>query len=112
MIEYKFRFYGDSVWSTGPLLYNKATMIAWTSKQNDVNVSVPRLKTIAKEHKVSFERAFSEAVSHEIIHNIVFRMAGFEACEDFDNICVGKQEKVLGKVDLRKFHGGLPWWTE
>lgn len=101
MTEYDVQFHGKSS--------IEVMGMASTEGKNNVNLHIPRMLEATKEYGISFEKLFTECVSHEIIHNILSVNEGYRAYNDFDYICSVKQYRKLGKLDFKLWWGGMPW---
>lgn len=97
------------------------------SVNNDtIVVSFKQISNLAKSSHVSFEKAFSESMSHEHIHRMIDKFIGSEkaSCQ-FDNLCstkVHEAEKATqgivayanspDNLYFKDWHGGLYWYKK
>ena len=56
----------------------------------EIIIDLKELKQIVEQSKITYEKAFSEVVSHEVIHYILHKEVNYEACDKFDNISMRK----------------------
>lgn len=103
MPEYRIKFYGKN----GDSEVNGA---ASTCGNNDVELHIPRIMAHSEASGVSFEKMFSECISHEIIHSLLKQNISHDAYFNFDKICSEKQVSILGSINFKMWYGGIPWW--
>lgn len=105
MIKFRFRFFGDDI-------YKDRNTLGWTMQNDDINININIILQYSKKTGIPFEILFSETVSHEVLHNAIDYVGPEDSGRDLDKICRSKQIRILDKFDLKKWHGGIPWWED
>lgn len=66
----------------------------------------------AHRDKMSFEKVFSETVSHEFLHVLLYHLEGLEACNWVDEITAHKLYRTHNPFSLKHWHGGIYGYKE
>ena len=53
------------------------------------------------------EQAFTQHVTHELIHKLIYDNISLNVCRDFDNLGSQQVYKIEGKFSLRNWFGGM-----
>ena len=55
----------------------------------------------------SIEQAFTQHVTHELIHKLLMTEIGFKATKDWDNLGSNRVLKIEGHFTLKDWYGGM-----
>jgi len=65
--------------------YNHVACISEASRL--IYLNIPKMKSMAKRERMTFDDFFATCISHELIHQIIYDTEGDSASGQFENIC-------------------------
>ena len=73
----------------------------------DIHINIHELLGDVKRDKVSFEKAFSETISHEFLHYLVYQLEGYAATTWIDTLTNDKLKSRGKEFSIKHWHGGI-----
>ena len=80
--------------------------------ENLIQLDINQLIEDVKRDKITFEKAFSETLSHEFLHVLLYRLEGYKTCAWIDDISARKMYKAGKLFSLKDWHGGIYGYKE
>ena len=77
-----------------------------------IDISLHEIAEDVERDKLSFAKAFSETMSHELLHHIVYELEGSKASEWIDVISARKLYKKGKKFSIKDWIGGIYGYKE
>ena len=78
----------------------------------DIHINVLELLTQQLKGKISFEKAFSEVVSHEFLHALLYQLEGWDATSWLDDLSNHKLSRKDKPFSVKDWHGGIYGYKE